>query len=306
MITLRQIRSVIAVFEEGSFTLAAQRENAAQSGISQHIAAAEQTLGAPLFVRSSDGVTPTPAGRRYYARCIEVLRTLQSAEDEVRKAETAVTGKVRAGLIPAFTRAALVPALDRFSESYPGVEIEVIEAYSATLTDMVRAQELDFAFVPGFAGKTGLRVSRLARSREVLVSGPKSGLTNLTPVRLTDLSGLKLIVPAQANIRRAKIDEYVESLGVSVDRVLEMDAMIGTLELVAASDWVTILPWVICNPDADKGGIERRVSPLTDPSLYSDFVVIEPAARPLSIVSSLFLDELRADVERLSEAGEGG
>ena len=303
MVTLRQIRSVVAVVEEQSFTKAARRENATQSGVSQHVAAVEQYLGTVLFERSSDGVVPTAAGRRYYAHCIEVLRSLETAEDEARAAGGAMTGKIRAGLIPAFTRGALAPALEKFATEQPGVEIEVIEGYSGALTDMVRAQELDFALVPGFAGGTGLRIGRLARSREMLVSGPSFGLKNLEPVRLSDLSPIKLIVPARANIRRARIDEYVESLGVRVERILEMDAMIGTLELVASSDWVTILPWVICSPDAEAGGRERRVSPLIDPTLFSDFVVIEPASRPLSPEGHLFLDALRAEIEALREPG---
>jgi len=60
-ITLRQIRAVIAVCEEGSFTRAAQREFATQSGISQHVAAVERTLGVQLFERTPGGVVPTPA-----------------------------------------------------------------------------------------------------------------------------------------------------------------------------------------------------------------------------------------------------
>ena len=43
-VSLRQIRAVVAVCEEGSFTRAAARENATQSGISQHIAALERSL----------------------------------------------------------------------------------------------------------------------------------------------------------------------------------------------------------------------------------------------------------------------
>lgn len=301
MITLRQIRSVVAVVEERSFTKAAQRENATQSGVSQHVAAVEDHLGTSLFERGSGGVHPTAAGRLYYARCIEALRTLELAADEARAAGGVMTGKIRAGLIPAFTRGALAPALDAFSQGQPGVEIEIVEGYSGALTDMVRAQELDFALVPGFAGGTGLRVRRLARSREMLVSGPSLGLENLKPVRLSDLSPIKLIVPARANVRRARIDEYVESLGVRVARVMEMDAMIGTLELVAKSDWITILPWVICSPDAANDGRDRRVSPLIDPTLFSDFVVIEPASRPLSPEGHLFLDALRTEIDALRE-----
>lgn len=299
MVTLRQIQSVVAVVEERSFTRAAQRENATQSGISQHVAAVEAILGVPLFERTSEGVIPTPTGTAYYKRCIEVLRTLEIAKGEAQKTANIMTGKIRAGLIPAFTRTALAPALERFTDQYPGVEIEVIEGYSGALTDMVRAETLDFALVPGFAGETGLKVTHLNRSREMLVSGPRLNLAHRAPLRLSDQPPLKIIVPARSNIRRSKITEYVETHGVQIDRVLEMDAMLGTLELVAQSDWVTILPWMICSPDAD--GAARRISPLIDPPLYSEFVVIEPARRPLQPEGHLFLEEITAELDRLVE-----
>lgn len=301
MITLRQIQSVVAVVEERSFTRAAARENATQSGISQHVAAVEKSLGVPLFERSSGGVIPTPTGMQYYQRCIEVLRTLETAKGEAQKTSNSMTGKIRAGLIPAFTRTALAPALERFAERYPGVEIEVIEGYSGTLTDLVRAESLDFALVPGFSGETGLKVTHLNRSREMLLSGPRLGLDHLLPLRLSDQPPLKIITPTSSNVRRSNIAEYLETHGVRVDRVMEMDAMLGTLELVAASDWVTILPWIICSPDAESGGSVRRVSPLIDPPLYSEFVVIEPARRPLQPEVHLFLDEITAELNRLVE-----
>ena len=80
-IPLRQIRAVIAVCEEGSFTRAAQRENATQSGISQHVAAVERALKVKLFERSASGVTPTPAGLRYYKRCVEAVGALEHAAE---------------------------------------------------------------------------------------------------------------------------------------------------------------------------------------------------------------------------------
>ena len=59
MISIRRLNSLIAVYEEGSFTAASERENATQSGISQHISAIEKDLGIPLFTRHSNGVKPT-------------------------------------------------------------------------------------------------------------------------------------------------------------------------------------------------------------------------------------------------------
>ena len=71
-ISLRQIEAVIAVCEEVVHPRRA-RENATQSGISQHIAAVERALGLRLFERSSEGRDTDLAGQRYYQRCIEAV-----------------------------------------------------------------------------------------------------------------------------------------------------------------------------------------------------------------------------------------
>ena len=183
-IALRQIRAVIAVCEEGSFTRAAERENATQSGISQHVATVERTLGVKLFERSSRGIAPTPAGLRYYKSCVEAVGQLETANEEVRGLAGAVTGDLRIGLMPTFTRAVLAPTLNDFVPRHPDVRLHIVEGYSAVLTEMVLADALDFAVVPAFEGQVGLKSRLLVRDREMLVSGPRSGLVPLAPVRL--------------------------------------------------------------------------------------------------------------------------
>ena len=129
-IPLRQIRAVIAVCEEGSFTRAAERENATQSGISQHVAAVERALGVKLFERTTGGVTPTPAGLRYYKRCVEAVGTLEHAAEEARSLAGEVVGELRIGLMPTFTRAVLAPVLDDFVPRCPEVRLHIVEGYS--------------------------------------------------------------------------------------------------------------------------------------------------------------------------------
>jgi DNA-binding transcriptional LysR family regulator len=296
-ITLRQIRAVIAVCEEGSFTRAAEREAATQSGVSQHIAALERSLGVKLFERSNAGVRPTPAGMRYYRRCIEAVGTLKAGTEEMRALAGRVTGNLHIGLMPTFTRAALAPALKAYVEDYPDVKLKVVEGYSNVLTDRVLAEDLDFAIVPTFEGRVGLRSRLLARDREMLVSGPARGLTPLKPVRLRDIVPLKIVAPGPPNIRRRNIDTYFQTNGVPVEELIEMDAMIGTLEFVAATDWVAVLPGLICVND-----IERRdlvINPIIDPPLYAEFVVIEPARHTLTVQAQLFLERLEAQVARI-------
>lgn len=299
--TLRQLRAFIAVYEEGSFTRAAQRENATQSGISQHVAALEDLVKAPLLLRSSGGVAPTDAGKIMYTRALEAMRALDQGVAEVAASVGEVTGSVRAGLMPAFTRAALVPALESFLAEYPGISVEVIEGYSGALSEQVRGGDLDFALVPAGADLAGLRAAHLTANREMLVSGPDYGLTHMAPVRLADLGPLDIIVPGQTNVRRRRLETYFRTHGVQVRRVLEMDAMLGTLELVARGHWVAILPGLICVADAD--GRRRNISPITGPELVSDFVVIEPARAALSPQAGLFLNALRREIMRLAAFG---
>lgn len=294
MISLRQIRSFVAVYEEGSFTAAARREGATQSGISQHLKQLESELGAALLERKGRDVEPTLAGKLYYRECVEVLKKLEAAQQSV--AVHHVRGAIRVGLMPTFTRSVLAPALDSFLASAPGSEISITEAYSGVLTEMILKGELDFAIVPAFEGTTGIAHRLLARDREMLVSAKRGKKTNLNPVRLSELGPLKVVLPGLQNTRRRNIETYFSVNGVTVAQRLELDAMMGTLQFVASSDWVAILPFVMMVSDIDDGQFDIR--PLEDPPFYSEFVLIEPARKVMSPAAALFADILRMEAEK--------
>ena len=296
-VPLRQVRAVIAVCEEGSFTRAAERENATQSGISQHVAAVERKLGVKLFERAAGRVTPTPAGMRYYKSCVEAVGALDNAAEQARALSGQVTGELRIGLMPTFTRAVLAPVLDDFVPRCPEVRLHIVEGYSGSLTDMVLDEELDFAVVPAFEGTIGLKSRLLVRDREMLISGPKRGFAPLAPFRLPNAAPLKFVLPGPDNIRRRNLETYFQSHGVEVEAVLEMDAMIATLEFVARSDWVTILPSVISINDIGRG--ELIVNPIVAPELHAEFVVIQPTRRTLSTQARLFLQRFEQEVAHI-------
>ena len=60
---LRQLATFVGVYEERSFSKAARRLNATQSGLSMQTQLLEERIGTRLFDRSPRGVTPTYAGR---------------------------------------------------------------------------------------------------------------------------------------------------------------------------------------------------------------------------------------------------
>lgn len=290
---LHQLRIFVAVFEEGSFSAAAQRINATQSGLSMQVRDLEERYGVTLLTRSSTGVQPTEAGRLFYAQAMRVLRTSAEAEEMLHRISGSVTGHIRVGLMPTFTRAVLSPALLRFTEAFPMVRVSVLEAYSSQLSKAVGNGELDFAVVPAVSDPEVVRATHMATDREYLVRAPGDG--HLEPVRLSDLGPLKLVLPSRANVRRVRIDDYLAGNGIEVAEILELDAMLGTLDMVARSDWLTILPGILCAPDAD--GRRRRLNPIVGPTLGVDYARIEPAAQPLSDAASAFATILQEELD---------
>jgi DNA-binding transcriptional LysR family regulator len=78
------IRLFVAAYEQRSFTGAANREHATQSGVSQHIRKLEESYNVKLFFREKGRIVPTPAGDAYYARCIELLRLIEAGKSTIR------------------------------------------------------------------------------------------------------------------------------------------------------------------------------------------------------------------------------
>ena len=136
-----------------------------------------------------------------------------------------------------------------------------------------------------------------------LVTKKNSDFEHLKPIKLSKLDKIKIILPGVENSRRITLDEYFATHNIKIDKTLEMDGMIGTLEMVASSDWCAILPAVLC--DLDILGNLRTLSPLTSPNLITEYVLITSASKELSSAAKLFskkiCDEIRLITEKMNE-----
>ncbi|MFD0410152.1 LysR family transcriptional regulator [Kitasatospora sp. NPDC127116] len=122
-----ELRTLVAVEEERSFTAAAARLGSTQSAVSHAVRACERKLGAVLFDRGRHGARPTEGGARAVAYARRILRLLDSMGPEVRGAgaDGPLTGTLR---IAAFRSAAahlLPPVLARLAERHPGLGTHV-------------------------------------------------------------------------------------------------------------------------------------------------------------------------------------
>lgn len=298
MPSLTAIRLFTAAYEERSFSRAASREHTTQPAVSQRIRALEDELAVRLFDRSSAQVTPTAAADAYYRRATELLATLAEAERDARRVGDALSGQVRVGLMPSLTRCCLAPALAAFGERHPQVDLQVTEAWSGVLTDLLRAGDLDFAIVPAFDPPDGIRSRWLASTPELLVSRPDGRWPAGRPVPPASLRDLQLMVPAPLNTRRERIETWLAANGATVARRIELDSMYGTLGMIERSDWVAILPGIMMAPEVASGAL--AVGPLDSPPLTLDLVVIEAARRRPPPAAAAFLDLVAREIEAVA------
>ena len=82
------LETLVAVYEVGQFTLAADELKVSQSTVSSRIAQLEQMVGAPLFVRNAKSdVTPTQAGRMLYQTAIGIDGLWRDTREQIARVQ---------------------------------------------------------------------------------------------------------------------------------------------------------------------------------------------------------------------------
>ena len=298
-VSIKQLKAFVAVVEENSFSLAANRLNATQSGMSMLVQNLELSIGKKLINRAPGNMLLTENGKTFYKYTLDILSLMDKALIDAKTDTKDLSGTFNCGLMPTFTRSALPTTLSKFLNDHPKVNVKVTEAYSGVLEEMVRSNKLEFAIVPSIKNPTGLKVEFVSSDLNFLVTSKNSAFKHLEPIILSNLEKIKIILPGPDNSRRIALNEYFSTHNIKIQKNLEMDGMIGTLEMVASSDWCAILPAVLC--DLDILGNFRTLSPLISPNLFTEYVLITSASKQLSPSARLFSIEICNEIKSISK-----
>jgi DNA-binding transcriptional LysR family regulator len=143
---LRQLEILLAVADTGSMAKAAMRLAVTQSAVSRAIADAEQTLGVPLFARSTQGVEPTPYGRALLKRGIAVFDEIDQVVKDIEFLADPTRGEVRFGTGAGISEGIVLTLINRLSRQYPGIVFHVTIAQATALRDQLRDRSIEFGF----------------------------------------------------------------------------------------------------------------------------------------------------------------
>jgi LysR family nitrogen assimilation transcriptional regulator len=299
---LKQIRCFVAAYEEGSFSRAAQREHCTQPGLSLYIQCLESMLAHRLFDRRPRGVTPTIAGRHFYACCVDILKVIGTSKQRMLDMAGSVPTRINIGVSPTLSAGVLPWMLPDYLAAHPYVDVRLAEAYSGTLTEWVASGEVEAAITTSPPANMGLETSHFFRDRLVLVTRP-DGRAGKKPRPVhrsaSDLGKLNLILPSSKHGLRRVIESAVRIGATGSGRVMEMDGMLGTLELVQKSDWATIVSRTAVI-DAVKQG-RLIAEEIYGPELWLDFYLIRNRNTVFSVACLEFLHRLQEMVRSVVE-----
>ncbi|WP_059416074.1 LysR family transcriptional regulator [Cupriavidus basilensis] len=144
---LRQLQQFVALAETGNFHRAAERLHMAQPPLSISIRKLEDSLGTPLFVRTSRGVRLTQAGEAALHDARRALFHAAQARAAAVAAAHGERGALRVGFVGSATYALLPRLIPAFRAAHPGIELILHESTSASILDRLERHQLDAGLV---------------------------------------------------------------------------------------------------------------------------------------------------------------
>ncbi|MGJ6969262.1 LysR family transcriptional regulator [Streptosporangium sp. G11] len=235
---LRQMEAVVAVAEEGGFTMAARRLHVVQSAVSSAVRTLERDLGTPLFDRTTHRVALTPAGEAFLPAARATLR----AADQARATVGLVRGRVTVGTMQGVW-AGLHKALTGLREEHPDVTVRLLQTSVADIRQSLREGTVDLAVVAlNRQQQRGLVTRLLSREEMVLLTLTGSELVGDGPVTLAEVARLPLVDFPYGWAIRHSVDRAFRTALVERNITFEVNDVLAAAEIVGHDLGACIMP----------------------------------------------------------------
>ena len=142
----QEMKYVYQIYQDGSFSKAAEHLYMTQPALSISIQKIETSLGMPLFDRSTRPLSLTPAGQIYIETVRQSMFLEQEMEQQMEDIRQLNTGSLCIGGSHYLNAYILPQVLTDFNRKYPGIHLELVEDSSARLSQMLSDRELDLTF----------------------------------------------------------------------------------------------------------------------------------------------------------------
>jgi len=199
---LAQLEYFLAIARSRSFSRAAEDSYVSQSCLSKQIKSLEEELGVGLFVRSSSGVTLTPAGEMFLSFAAKAHRDYEGVLLSLGRYRAEAQDRVRLGAVPLMAPYDLDSALADFQLDNMGTQVDVIEREQGSLVRRLEMDQIDAAIlVTNDLSHDEYEWVPLVRDEIVIVCSNGHPLARAHRVALGDLKDERFVMldPQSAN-----------------------------------------------------------------------------------------------------------
>ena len=227
---LSQYKIFFEVAKAGNISRAAKELYISQPAISKAIGKLEDSLGLPLFTRSSRGVQLTAEGEVLFQHTKEAFEALERGEQELRRIQEFDIGHLRIGVSATLCKYVLLPYLKTFIDQYPHMKVTIESQSSFQTLTRLDQQKLDLGLVAEPASRKELAFIPVMDIQDVFVS-TRAYLDHLylregKDADLFDTGNIMML--DESNMTRRHVDEYLAENGIYPRQILE----VGTMDLL--------------------------------------------------------------------------
>lgn len=220
---LRQLSTLVAIADHGSFSAAARALYTVQSNVSGHIARLERELGVTLVDRQRGGLTDE--GLAVVERARRVLHELDDISADMASRGDDISGDTRFGSIGTTARWLLPQLLTQVERLHPGVRVTVHEGNTTALVPRVASGLLDGAVVHLPVDDPDISIEPLFAEDLLLLCHTKHTLSVHDTIRLPALAAVPLLLPPTGTALRRIIDRAAGAVDCELIAQAEIDGV---------------------------------------------------------------------------------
>ncbi len=242
---LRHLRYFLAVADEGSLTVAAEKRlHTAQPSLSRQMRDLEVELGCVLMTRGVRGIKLTDAGRVFADHARAILLQVEAAMEATRRAATPAKASFVIGFLTGYEFNWLPAVMRIMQDALPTTEIVILSLSSPDLADGLTRGKIDLAFMRREKNAPGVVFIHLLDEPLIVLLPGGHALASKDAVTPADITGMPLIgVPHDKSpALRAVTDAYGAKLGIDLTPDHNVDNLSMAMTLVASTGGIALMP----------------------------------------------------------------
>lgn len=240
------LEAFLAVFDTGSFHLAAQQLSLSQSAITRRIQKLEGELDTELFERTTRAVKPTLAAKRLQPRAEAILHDTQEMTlaiiDESVSMAFQRNALITMAVVPSVISHVMPGAIQQFRDAGFAARIRLLEYAANEVAEAVSQGDADFGLCSIPALEPSTQFEHLFDDPIGIAVLSSDVLAKKSELHWAELEAVDLILPARGTGNRLLIDEAAAKLRVRLQWVFEVKRSTTALELVACGCGIALLP----------------------------------------------------------------